>query len=509
MARILLMMGASPARVALEAALRDAGQSPIEPSAPWTVDTPPDAFVALVARANPDVILIGAEPDLEHACARSEDLADDPSTRHVPALVCTASLPTGAEATQVLAAGARDVISLADPPVLIAARIDNMARLNHLRRVFRVHHDALQARNQELDRIFETVATGLAIADQGGNVVRMNPSAFDILGARERHFATRTPVGAGTPSTVADRTDHPLHRAAICGERVRGERFVLLDERTGGDRVLVVDAEPIVNEVGDRLGGVAVFRDETESIRLQETLRAKATELAQRTEEMEAFVYTASHDMKSPLWTIKRYAAMIAEEHGDTLPEDVRHILTRIEINATRLGSLVDDLVRVVKVGKMELMLEPVALEYPVREALRGLDAAVRQADARVVLEPALPTVLADPDRLVDLFTNLIGNAIKYRATDRPCTVTIGGTSNGATAHVWVRDNGIGVPDDQFERIFGLFQRLHTRDQIEGSGLGLAIVQRIVDRHGGRVWVESTLGEGSTFHVELPVPEAG
>ena len=102
-----------------------------------------------------------------------------------------------------------------------------------------------------------------------------------------------------------------------------------------------------------------------------------------------------------------------------------------------------------------------------------------------------------------------IGNAIKYRASNRPCAVTIGGTSNGATAHLWVRDNGIGVPEDQFERIFGLFQRLHTRDQIEGSGLGLAIVQRIVDRHGGRVWVESTLGEGSTFHVELPVPGAG
>lgn len=508
MARILLIMGASPARAALESALRDAGQSPIEPGGPWGAETASDAFVSLIARANPDVILIGSEPNLEYACARSENLADDPRTRHVPALVCTASSPTGAEATQVLAAGARDVIALTDPPELIAARIDNMARLNHLRRVFRVHHDALQARNQELDRIFETVATGLAIADQVGNVVRMNPSAFDILGARERHFATRRPVGAGTPSTVADRADHPLHRAAIRGERVRGERFVLLDERTGGDRVLVVDAEPIINEAGDRLGGVAVFRDETESIRLQENLRAKANELAQRTEEMEAFVYTASHDMKSPLWTIKRYAAMIAEEHGDTLPGDVRHILSRVEINASRLGSLVDDLVRVVKVGKMELMLEPVALDFPVREALRGLDAAVRQADARVVLEPALPTVLADPDRLVDLFTNLIGNAIKYRASDRPCTVTIGGTSHGATAHLWVRDNGIGVPEDQFERIFGLFQRLHTRDQIEGSGLGLAIVQRVVDRHGGRVWVESVFGEGSTFHVELPVPEA-
>jgi PAS domain S-box-containing protein len=506
MARILLLMGPTPGRVTVVAALREAGQTPLEPPESWLKSTDTQSLVAIVEKAAPDVVVLGADPDLNRACERCEQLMDDERTRAIPTLVCVARTPSESQTTQILAAGARDVLSLSDPPALVSARIDNMARLNHLRRVFRVHHDALQARNQELDRVFETVASGLAIADSGGNVVRMNSSAFEILGARERHFATRTRPGGAAASTVADREDHPLHRAAMRGERVRGERFVLLDERTGGDRVLVVDAEPIVSEEGDRLGGVAVFRDETESIRLQETLREKAAELAQRTEEMEAFVYTASHDMKSPLWTIRRYAAMIVEDHGDALPEDVRHILSRVEVNATRLGSLVDDLVRVVKVGKMELMLEPVPADQPVRDALRGLDAAIRQADARIVVQSDMPTLLVDPDRMVDLFVNLIGNAIKYRAPERPCTVEVGGETSPEGAHIWVRDNGIGVPEDQFDRIFGLFQRLHTRDQIEGSGLGLAIVKRIAERHGGRVWVESVLGEGSTFHVQLPVP---
>lgn len=502
MARILLLMDHSLDRVKVVTALRETGQSPIEPGPGWDA---PERLVHAVERAAPDVVVIGCQADLDAACARCETLMDGEVTRYIPTLVALPHHPSENEAVRVFAAGARDLVSLADPVNLIAARIDNMARLNYLRRTFRKHHDALRARNEELDRIFETVTTGLAIVDDRGRIVRMNATGREILGVQIG--AMGAPEGA-TPTGVADWQDHPLHRAALLGESVRGHRIEVATHRTGGDRILVVDAEPLWGENGQRIGGLAVFRDETDAIRMQETLRAKAQELSQRTEEMEAFVYTASHDMKSPLWTIRRYAAMVLEDHSGVLTTDGRHFLERIEVNAARLGRLVEDLVRVVKVGKMELFLEPVEVERPIRDALRNLDAAVRQADAKVTIPAGLPVVMADPDRLVDLFENLLGNALKYRRPDVPCEIEVTGRVDAEGAHIEVRDNGLGIPEDQFERIFGLFQRLHTRDQIEGSGLGLAIVQRVVERHGGHIRVESTLGAGSTFHVMLPAAEA-
>lgn len=506
MARILLLMAHSPARVDVIAALRDAGQSPLEPLSGWEA---PENLVNAVLRAAPDVVVLGAGgpvggPDaLDTALERCERLMDVEVTRYIPTLLLLANHPTPEDVVRVFAAGARDVLSLAEPMALTATRIDNMARLNYLRRTFRKHHDALAARNAELDRIFETVTAGLAIADERGRVIRMNPSGREILGAQTGAIGPVTELELATGATLRD---HPLRRAALLGESVRGQRVDLPDPKTGGERVLVVDAEPLWGEQGQRIGGLAVFRDETEAVLLQETLRAKALELSQRTEEMEAFVYTASHDMKSPLWTIRRYATMILEDHGEVLDTDARHFLERIEINATRLGQLVEDLVRVVKVGKLELHLESLPVERPVRQALRTLDAAVRQAKAEIEVAADLPVVLADAERMVDLFENLIGNAVKYRRPDAPCKIRIEGEAGPAGVSIRVKDNGIGIPSDQFERIFGLFQRLHTRDQIEGSGLGLAIVQRIAERHGGRVRVESEVGVGSTFHVSLPAP---
>jgi len=503
MARILILMDHGVDRVKVVTALREAGQSPIDPAPGWDA---PSRLVQAVERATPDVLVIGCETDLEAACSRCELLMEGDTTRYLPTLVAIPHHPSEAEAIRVFAAGARDLVSLSDPMSLVSARIDNMARLNYLRRTFRKHHDALTARNEELDRIFETVTAGLALVDERGRVVRMNARGREILGAQAGRFGLDEHAPATTPTGGRE---HPIHRAALRGESVRGQRIEFAGARTGGERVLVVDAEPLFGEYGQRLGALVVFRDETDSIRMQETLRCKAQELALRTEEMEAFVYTASHDMKSPLWTIRRYAAMILEDRGETMGEEARHFLERIEVNAARLGDLVEDLVRVVKVGKMELFLEPIGVDRPAREALRNLDAAVRQSGARVDVPSGLPTVLADPDRLVDLFENLIGNAIKYRRPESPCEVTVSAVTEGENVHVQVQDNGLGIPEDQFERIFGLFQRLHTRDQIEGSGLGLAIVQRVVERHGGRIWVVSSLGEGSTFHVLLPAAPAG
>lgn len=223
---------------------------------------------------------------------------------------------------------------------------------------------------------------------------------------------------------------------------------------------------------------------------------------ARRAEEVEAFISAASHDMKSPLRAITRYASLILEDEA-LLSEDARHMITRMQINAERLSDLVGDLIRVVQVGRIDLRAEQCPLREVLVVARRHLQDAISQAGATVEIGESLPTVVGDFDRLVDLFENLIGNAVKYRRPEAPCWVEITALSSEAGAHIAIRDNGRGIPRDELERVFGMFYRGHHRS-VEGSGLGLAIVRRIAERHGGRVWAESVEGEGSTFHFRLP-----
>jgi signal transduction histidine kinase len=498
MSRILLLMRPGEAHDGLAAALSAAGKTPLDPPADWRDE---GRFVDRVHAAQADVVLVSDDDGLDVAAERCQRLTEAALTRYTPVAMLLGGLPDDATVARALAAGAREVLGLMIPPALLLARIDNLAGLSFLRQTFRKQHDALAARTAELDRVFETVTAGLAIADADAQIVRVNAAGQAMLGGEATSLTEpnaavlrlHLPDGRRLPIQ-----EHPLFKAAVEGESARGRRLLLRRADAAEERVLIVDAEPLHGAYGELAGGLAVFRDETEAIRLQE-------ELALRNEEMEAFVFTASHDMKSPLQTIRRYARLVREEAADVLGPDQVRSLERIEVNADRLGRLVEGLVRVMKVGRMELVFEPCDLGQVVRDALRPLDALIRGAGAQIDVAPGLPVISADHERLVDLFENLIANAVKYRKPDVPCRVEVGWDGVvGDEVHVFVRDNGIGIDPANHERIFGLFQRLHRRDEIEGSGLGLAIVARIAERHGGAVRVESKLGDGATFHVRLP-----
>lgn len=497
MSRVLLLIDPSASRDTVTEALRRAEQTPVDAPDGWKDEA---LLVEHVAAAEPDVVVLSVEQGLDQALRRLRLLMNARPTCFVPAVVVLPDAPDKELVTRVFDAGARDLLWLGEPLDLLGARIDNMARLNYLRRTFRRQNDALAARTAELDQVFETATTGLAIADETGHVVRLNASGRAILGDHaspsDLYRLTRE------DGTRLEARRHPLRRAVARGEASPARRYRLPDDE--GDRVIVFEAVPLEAPGGRLTGGLAVFRDDTETWAVESALRDNARDLARRTDEMEAFVYTAAHDMKSPLWTIRRYAETIREDDPG-LSEDSRRFLGRVEVNAERLGRLVEDLVQVVKVGKLEMHLDACDLGAVMRAVLRELDGPIQEAGATVVVADELPTVFADFDRLVDVFGNLVENAVKYRRPDVPCLVEVGALPDQRRGHVFVRDNGIGVHDDHHRRIFQLFQRLHTRDQIEGSGLGLAIVTRIVQRHGGRVWVESSPGEGSTFHVHLPL----
>jgi signal transduction histidine kinase len=235
-------------------------------------------------------------------------------------------------------------------------------------------------------------------------------------------------------------------------------------------------------------------------------LTARNLALAAANVELDYFAYAASHDLRAPLRGIDSMARFLQEDLAAHLDDRSRSYLDRIRRAAQRLDRLISDLLEVARAGRALGPTSEVDLGDAAREALSGLEEAVRASGGTVELAPDLPVVRGDRTRLVLVFQNLLSNAVKYSSgPKRVPRIAVRGHVAGSTAVVSVEDNGIGIPRDQIDRIFGLFRRLHREGEYEGTGVGLAIVKRIVGAHGGRVEVESEVGRGSKFKVSLPL----
>lgn len=253
--------------------------------------------------------------------------------------------------------------------------------------------------------------------------------------------------------------------------------------------------------------GLVMERDRTRA-----ALEAATLELERSNRELEQFAYVASHDLQEPLRKIVGFSELLEDRYGDHLEGDASEYLGYVTEGARRMSRLIEDLLRYSRVGRRRPELRPTALDPLVAEVLEVLSGRVADANAEVTVAWPLPAALGDPDQLRDLLMNLVGNALKYRG-DEPPRVTISATSqDDGWFAVTVADNGIGLDPLHGERIFEVFQRLHARTAYEGSGIGLAICRRIVEHHGGRIWVESRPGEGARFTFTLPaapeVPDA-
>ncbi|MBB6018735.1 ATP-binding protein [Deinococcus radiopugnans] len=236
--------------------------------------------------------------------------------------------------------------------------------------------------------------------------------------------------------------------------------------------------------------------------------------LARRTEELERsnaelaqFAYVASHDLQEPLRTITSFSQLLARRYRGQLDDRADGYIRLIGDATGRMGTLLQDLLAFSRVGADPLRRGPVNLQTLLEQVQQDLHAQVERTGARLVVGP-LPTVLGDATQLRQLFQNLLGNALKFHHPERAPEVRVTAQDDGTFVTVQIADNGIGIAPEYAERIFAIFQRLHTREAYEGSGMGLAIARKIVERHGGRLWLESTPGQGTTFQVSLP-SEAG
>ena len=237
-----------------------------------------------------------------------------------------------------------------------------------------------------------------------------------------------------------------------------------------------------------------------------ESLLATQAELARSNAELEQFAYVASHDLQEPLRMVASYVGLLERRYRGRLDSDADDFIEFAVDGARRMQALLNGLLDLSRVGTRGRELEATESDAALRDALINLEQAIGEAGAEVLHEP-LPTVLGDRIQLTQLFQNLVSNAVKFNANDRP-RVTVSASRSGSMWEFAVADNGIGIDPAHFDRVFQVFQRLHTRDAYEGTGIGLSVCRKIAERHGGTIWPESATGQGTTFRFTLKAVEA-
>jgi len=248
----------------------------------------------------------------------------------------------------------------------------------------------------------------------------------------------------------------------------------------------------------------------TEKLGQEERLREAMTELERSNADLEQFAYVASHDLQEPLRMISSYIRLLERRYGDDMAPEALEFMGFAVDGAHRMQDIINDLLTYSRVGRKGRPFAPVSLEEVLAVARGTLAVAIEEAGASVTVAEPLPMVYGDSHELARLFQNLLGNAVKYRRKDVGPRIVISWDRADGQCRVSVSDNGIGVPAEFHDRIFQICQRLHTRDEYSGTGVGLAVCKKIAERHGGRIGVVSTPGEGSTFWVTLPfAPDGG
>ena len=263
---------------------------------------------------------------------------------------------------------------------------------------------------------------------------------------------------------------------------------------------------PVRDEQGEVIYWAGINLDISKLKQTEMNLKERTRQLEYANKELDSFSYSVSHDLRAPLRAIEGYSRMILKETGDSFNEKTKSLFNVILVNTKRMGQLIDDLLSLSRLGRGGLSLAKVNVEGLARDVWKELNSGNPDIPVDLKIDP-VPTVMGDRSLLRQVLVNLLSNAIKFTRVREVPVIEVGGYSTEKENVCYVRDNGVGFDMTYYDKLFGVFQRLHSAREYEGTGVGLAIVQRIVHRHGGRVWAESEPDKGATFYFTLPTQE--
>jgi PAS domain S-box-containing protein len=367
-----------------------------------------------------------------------------------------------------------------------------------------VLHDVTEReRAEERFRVaVEAAPNAMIMADHEGKMTLVNTQTERLFGYTRAELLGQ-PIEILVPERF--RSGHLDFRAAFYANpsaRPMGSGRDLFGlRRDGAEFPIEIGLNPIETSEGTFV--LSSIADITERKRAERQLRQRTEELARSNRDLEQFAYVASHDLQEPLRAVAGPLQLLQRRYEGKLDARADEFIGHAVDGATRMQTLIDDLLSYSRVGRLEDPKQTVEVAHALELALKNLAVVIQETQAQVTHD-ALPTVQAIPTQLTLLFQNLIGNGIKFRKKDRPVRIHIGAQPASDGWQISVADNGIGIAEQYFERIFVIFQRLHTRRDYPGTGLGLALCKRIVEHHGGRIWLESKPDEGTTFFFTMP-----
>lgn len=349
--------------------------------------------------------------------------------------------------------------------------------------------------------LLEAAPDAMVVVKQGGEIALLNVQAEKQFGYHRNELVGQQ-VTTIIPEGFAERlladglrsTADALAQQIGTGIELTGRR------KNGSEFPIELMLSPLQSAEGILV--TAAIRDITTRKLVETQLLQKVEELHRSNEELEQFAYVASHDLQEPLRMVSSYTQLLSRRYKGKLDSDADEFIAFAVDGANRMQRLIQDLLAYSRVGTKGKELLATSSEAALQHALLNLRVAIEENSVLVTFG-SLPTVLADEVQLIQLFQNLVGNAIKYRSQAIP-HVHISAIRNDSKEWMFlVQDNGMGIDRQYFDKIFGMFQRLHTREHFSGTGIGLAICKKIVERHGGSISVDSQLGQGSTFRFAL------
>ncbi len=359
--------------------------------------------------------------------------------------------------------------------------------------------DRLRSSEKDYRDLFENMQDGVCRMSPEGKILTVNQSGARTLGFER----TKDAVGRRLRSFFAERNDWKDFETELNDKGMVEDYIVHVRRRDGSAVALSVSAQMLMDEKGRPLGIDGVFRDVSERIRLESQLQGYAADLEKKNDELESLIYSITHDFKSPLLVVGGLVGRLARVGSKSLDQKSQEYLDWMQLNVSKMEKMVADLLTFYRADKTLVPFEPVSVGPLIDTVLRDVEPLAKEKGIRFRKKGSFPVVNGYRNRLYQVVYNLVENAVKYMDQPSNATVEVGCKSAENEHLFYVKDSGPGIPQEHQGKVFQIFYTLEP-ERVSGTGIGLSIVKKILEKHGGRIWLESEVGKGTTFYFSLP-----